>query len=227
MPFLTIFKSPLTLLSLAGREVKGIIFYHRNFVRNEQLENQNDLLRQRFNTLQEISLENERLRGLLHLKQQLPFKVIAATVIARSPDNWSSLIIIDKGRKSGIKSGMSVITHLGFVGRVIEVSESVSKVMLITDPDFGISALDQRSRQEGLVSGTLGNFLIMRYLPKDSDIRVSDIIVTSGLSNRFPKGLIIGAVVEIGEEFSGLGSYCLVKPSVNLSSIEEALVITQ
>jgi len=67
--------------------------------------------------------------------------------------------------------------------------------------------------------------LIMKYLPKDADIRVSDLIITSGLTEAYPKGLLIGSVVNIGEEFSGLSRYCQIKPVVNLSSIEEVLII--
>lgn len=226
-PVLGILRNPLSLLTLISREIRGVVFYHRNFVENERLVKQADLLKQKLNTLQEISLENERLKDLLHFKQGSSFKVIPAQVIGRSADNWSSVIITNKGSFSGIKPGMAVMTYLGLAGRVIETQASTSKVMLVNDPDFGVSALVQRSRHEGLVSGTLGNFLIMRYLTKDSDIKAADTIVTSGLSPKFPKGLNIGTVVDVGDEFSGLGRYCLIKPSVNLSGIEEVLIIIQ
>lgn len=226
-PFLTFFKNPLILITLAEREAQGLIFYHSNYVRNDALSRQVELLKQKLASLEEVSLENARLKDLLHFKQQSSFKVIAARVIGRAPDNWSSMIIVDKGSLQGIRPGMSVITYLGFVGRVVETGASLSKIMLANDPDFGVSAVIQRSRQEGLISGTLGDLLIMRYLPKDVDVKVSDKVVTSGLSSKFPKGLTIGTVVDIQEEFSGLGRYCLVKPAVNLSSIEEVLVIVQ
>jgi len=67
--------------------------------------------------------------------------------------------------------------------------------------------------------------LIMKYLPKDSDIKASDIIITSGLTDNYPKGLLIGRVISIGEEFSGLSRYAIVKPAVDLSNIEEVLII--
>ncbi len=85
----------------------------------------------------------------------------------------------------------------------------------------------QRSRQEGLISGTLGNYLIMRYLPEDVDAKPGDIIITSGLNVMYPKGLLIGTVSEINKEFSGLSRYAIVKPAVKLSGIEEVLIITQ
>ncbi|MDD5596088.1 MAG: rod shape-determining protein MreC, partial [Candidatus Omnitrophica bacterium] len=131
----------------------------------------------------------------------------------------------NKGSNSWIKRGFVVMSYIGLLGRVVETSQYSSKVMLLNDPSLSVSAIDQRSRQEGLVCGTLESSLVMRYLPKDADIAVSDVIITSGLTNIYPKGLIIGTVVEIGEEFSGLSRYASIKPAVNLSSIEEVLII--
>jgi len=167
------------------------------------------------------------LKELLSLKQNSPDKFIAARVIAHQPDNWSQAVIIDKGSQNGIKRGSAVISYLGLAGSVIEAASSTAKVMLISDPNLGVSAIVQRSRQEGLVCGTLGVNLMMRYLPKDADIALTDTIVTSGLTNKFPKGLLIGTVVEIGEEFSGLSRYAIIKPAVNLSNLEEVLVAAQ
>lgn len=226
-PLLTILEYPFSILTFVRREVGGMVFYHRNLIQNQRLKKEIDLLRHRLNTLDEINLENKRLTNLLFLKQKTTYKVLASRVIGRSADNWSSLIIIDKGRDSGIKSGMIAINYLGLVGRVIDNTASTSKIMLINDPSFSVSCLVQRSRQEGLVSGTLGSFLVMRYLPKDADIKVSDIIVTSGLTPLYPKGLLIGKVLDLEEEFSGLTLYALIKPAVDLSNLEEVLIIVQ
>lgn len=224
-PAFKILKYPLGLFTLIGREAEGIIFYHRNFAQNEKLKKEIDFLRQKLNTANEIYFENRRLKNLLSFKQKTHLKVVAARIIGRSSDNWSSIVIIDKGSYNGIKRGFVVINYLGLVGRVIETGDSTSRIMLINDPSLGVSAIVQRSRQEGLVSGTLGRSLIMKYLPRDADIQVSDLIITSGLTNVYPKGLLIGRVVNIGEEFSGLSRYCQIKPVVNLSSIEEVLII--
>ncbi len=220
-----ILKAPLVLVTFVKREIAGMFFYHRNFVENEKLKQQVNLLKYKINSLNEAYLENKRLSRLLALKEQSPYKVIAARVIGRSADNWSSLIIIDKGAYHGIGRGFAVVSSLGFAGRVIEVTAYTSKVLLINDPQMGVSSVISRSRQEGLVSGSLGNYLIMRYLPKDADIRPSDIVLTSGLTSACPKGLLIGTVASVGDEFSGLSRYAIVKPAVNLASIEEVLVI--
>lgn len=224
-PLVNTLKYPLKIFSFIGYELKGIIFYHRNLKENEKLKKEAGLLRQNINTLNEVSLENNRLRKMLSFKESAGFKVIAAKIIGYSPDNWSSIIIIDKGLANGIKRGYAVISYSGLAGRVVECSDSTSKIMLINDSNFGVSAIIQRSRQEGLVAGALGNSLIMKYLPKDCDIKVSDVVLTSGLTDNYPKGLIIGTVTDVGDEFSGLSRYANIKPVVNLSSIEEILVI--
>jgi len=212
---------------LIQRELSGIIFYHRNFVQNEKLKKEVDLLRNKLNTQEEIYQENLRLKELLSFKNKSSYKVIATRVIGRSLDSWSSSVIIDKGKRNGIKRGMTVINYSGLVGRVIDTQEFTSKILLISDPNFAVSAIVQRSRQEGLVSGTLGTHLVMRYLPEKSDINIGDVIVTSGLNEAYPKGLLIGTVVDIGKEFSGLSRYAIIKPAVNLSNIEEVLIIVQ
>jgi len=224
-PAFTILKYPLGLFTLIGREAEGIIFYHRNMAQNEKLIKEIDFLRQKLNAVNEIYLENTRLKSLLIFKQKAPFKVVTAKIIGRSADNWSSITIVDKGSYNGIKRGFVVITHLGLAGKVIETGDYTSKIMLINDPGLGVSAIVQRSRQEGLVTGTLGRSLIMKYLPKDADIQVSDVVITSGLTESYPKGLLIGTVVNIKDEFSGLSRNCQIKPAVNLSSIEEVLII--
>jgi rod shape-determining protein MreC len=224
-PSLNILSAPFKIITFVRNEISGLIFYHRNLTQNKQLKKKIDFLSQKFINAQETYQENARLKDLLSLKQKSPYKVIASQVIARSPDSWSSLIIIDKGYHHGIKRGMVALTYLGLVGRVVETSESTSKIRLMNDADFAVSSRVQRSRQEGLVSGTQGGLLIMRYLPKDADIKISDIIITSGLTAAYPKGLVIGTVVDLGEEFSGLMRYALIKPAVNLANIEEVLVI--
>jgi rod shape-determining protein MreC len=219
------FKPQLSFIGIIKHEFSGIVFYHRNMLLAEKLKNDVEMLRWRLFDLRELSQENTRLKSLLSFKQKSPLRLIAARVIARSPDSWSSSVIIDKGRYNGILPGMVVINSWGLVGSIVESADNTSKVLLINDPNQGVSSIVQRSRQEGLINGTLGTNLIMRYLPDDAQIAVGDTIVTAELSQIYPKGLLIGKVVNIGREFSGLNRYALVKPVVDLANIEEVLVI--
>lgn len=189
------------------------------------LRKENDSLKRRIIFNNDIYLENNRLRELLGFKKKTSYKVISSEVIGRSLDSWSSLAIINKGRHNGIRKGMVAINYLGLLGRVVEADMFTSKVMLVNDPNLSVSAIIQRSRQEGLVCGTLGGTLVMKYLPKDADIQKGDIVMTSGLTSNYPKGLVIGTVIDAVQEYSGLGVYAVVKPAADLNSIEELLLI--
>lgn len=202
-----------------------MIFYHRNMVANRRLSGETDLLKRKLVDAEEARLENIRLRELMGFKKNSSYKVVSAAVIGRSPSSWSSSLIIGKGSSHGIRKGYVCVGFLGLIGRVVETSPSTSKVMLINDPNLCVSSLSQRSRQEGLICGSLSGVLMMKYLTKESDIKASDMIVTSGLTDTFPKGIVVGTVTEVREEMSGVSRYAIVRPAVDLSTVEEVLVI--
>lgn len=224
---LDILASPLKILHYWGEEFKAFLLFHYHFSENKRLTKEVDSLKQKINQAQELYIENRRLQALLSFKSDYARHLVAARVIARDPAYWSSVIIIDKGKDDKISENQAVISPAGLVGKVIEAGNSSSKIMLINDINFGISAIVQESREEGLVSGTLENKLIMRYLPPECEVKVGDVIITSGLTRIFPKGIIVGRVSEVGKEFSGLSTFCLIKPAVNLSRLEEVLVIVE
>jgi rod shape-determining protein MreC len=218
-------RQPLSLIGFLRREIGGIIFYHRNLVENTALNNEVDFLKNKINSLNEYYLENLRLKESLAFKNKSALRLIPARIISRPADNWSLSFMIDKGSYSGIRRGMSVINYLGLVGRVVETTASTSRIMLLNDSNLGVSGIVQRSRQEGLICGTLGSNLIMKYLPEEADIKIGDMVISSGLDNIYPKGILIGKVIEIGKELSGLSRYALIRPAVNFSNIEEILVV--
>lgn len=221
----TVFAPQLSFFGLLKREISGIIFYHRNMLRAEKLNTELNALRWQLSGFKELNRENIRFRELLNFKQKSPLLFIPARVIGRSPESWASTVIIDKGINNRVKTGMAVINLQGLVGKVVEAADNSSKVLLINDPSQGIPAIVGGSRQEGLVNGTLGSNLIMRYLPEDAQVTQGDIIITSELSQTYPKGLLIGKIVNIGSDFSGLNRYAVIKPAAQLSSLEEVLVI--
>jgi rod shape-determining protein MreC len=224
-PFLIGLRQPFNLFTLIQNEIKAVIFFQRNYIQNEKLIKEIELLNNKINLLKEIAIENTRLKEMLSFKQGSLHKLIVARVIARSADSWSSTLLIDKGRHSNIKEGMVVVNYSGLIGRVVETQYATSKIMLLADPNVCVSSIVQRSRQEGLVCGTLGPNLIMKYLANDADINIKDTIITSGLNETYPKGIVIGTVVDIVKEFSGLSLYAIIKPAVNLSSVEEVFLI--
>lgn len=216
---------PLEFFSHISREIQGITLYHQNLVQNQRLKKDTGLIRRQLHEAGELYFENVRLRKLLDFKEKSVYPLTAAGVIGYDSSNLSSIIIIDKGRRQEINRGCAVITNDGLVGRIVEVGDSTSKVLLINDINSGVAALIQRSRQKGLISGTLGGGLILHYLLPDADVQISDLVITSGLSGLYPKGILIGKVMKIQEEDSRGEIFAVLRPSANLTKLEEVLIV--
>jgi len=216
---------PVRLILVPLREAKKFLYYHRTFDEYMRLRREVNVLQARLVGLEELSRENNRLAGLLGLKRELIYSSVAANVIGRDPSKWNASIVIDKGSQDQIRVGLPVVNALGVVGKVAEVSQDSAKVILITDPGFSVAALDQRSREIGLVSGSLQGLCRMRYLTFNADVEVQDQIITSKLSSDFPEGLLIGEITRIHKDERENTAYCLIEPSVFLSQLEEVLVI--
>ena len=215
----------LEFFSHISREIQGVLLYHQNLVQNQHLKKELGYIRRQLHEARELHIENVRLRELLDFKQRSVYRLTAASVIGYDPTNLSSVIIIDKGEREGISSGLAVITNDGLVGRIVEAGSKTSKVLLINDINSGVAALIQRSRQIGLVSGTLAEGLILQYLSIDSDVQISDLVVTSGLSGIYPKGILIGKVTRVREEEGSGEIVAMLEPSADLTKLEEVLVV--
>jgi len=184
-----------------------------------------DVLKARLVGIEEVVQENTRLENLLKFKRQLVYSSVVANVIGRDPSYWNSTMIIDKGSADGIRQGLPVVNALGVVGKIAEVGQSSSKVILLTDPQFSVAALVQEPRESGLVSGTLQGVCRMKYIRDDAKIRVGNKVITSKLSSSFPEGLLIGEIISIDDRLNKPTAETLVQPFVAFSQIEEVLVI--
>jgi rod shape-determining protein MreC len=184
----------------------------------EKLEIENLLLR-------EQSVENKRLRELLSFKKRFAYKILPAETIGRDPSSWFKTILIDKGKKDGVMRGSGVITPKGVVGKVINVSNNTSRVLLITDVNSSFDAVVKRSRERGVVEGYSENSCKLSYVLKTEDIKAGDVIVSSGLHNIYPKGVLIGAVSNIIKNKSGFFQFVEIRPSVNFSKLNEVLIV--
>ena len=179
----------------------------------------------------ELAHENERLTALLDFKEENPdLMVYGARVIGKSPGNWFNTLTIDRGSEDGVAVDMAVVTEKGLVGRVIEVGGRWSKVLSIIDSQSAVSAIAQRSRDNGTLQGdtTLYDgegFCRMVYLPQDATVREGDVVITSGLGDIFPKGLPIGTVVGVENEPFAVYKTALIQPGVDFKHLEEVLVI--
>ena len=197
---------------------------------NKQLREEVELLRAQNLTASEYASENQRLRNLLGYKQAaVQFDLVAASVIGRESASWSSVIVINRGTFDGVANNMAVVTEMGLVGHVMEAGLNSSKVQLLLDPRSSVGTLIQRpeSRVAGIVEGDIKNpnFPKMVNIPKDSDVQVNDMVVTSGFGGVYPKGLVVGKIIDIHNEEGGLLKYGVLDPSVDFQKLEDVAVI--
>ena len=216
---------PVRIISFPLLELKKILFYHRNYAEYIKLQKDYNTLKARLIGMEEVIRENNRLEKLLKFKRSLIYSSIGANVVGRDPSNWNETVIIDKGSEDEVAVGMPVVNAQGVVGKIAEVSERKSKVILLTDPGFSAAALVKRSREIGLVSGTLQGLCRMRYLSAEADVKVGDQVITSKLSSSFPEGLFVGEVISVEHKKNGVSLDCIIQPAVPLSQLEEVLII--
>ncbi len=195
----------------------------------KSLEEENQELIMENQVLREEKMELRRLRSLLgfHDYSLNKYQMVGARVIARSPNNWYRNIVLDKGSDSGIKKGMAVISPKGLVGRVATVSRDSAHVDLIIHREIAVGAIIQENREtQGIVEG-LGNSSNLRMIniPYYSTIKEGNTVVSSGLSESYPKGIDIGTVKEVELQPDGILLSALVEPSVDFDKLEEVLVI--
>jgi rod shape-determining protein MreC len=148
-----------------------------------------------------------------------------ANVVGRDPTNWNASIVIDKGKADGISEGMPIVNAQGVVGKISEVNDNLSRIILLTDPQFSVPVLVQRPRETGLLMGTLLGNCRLRFLSSDADIKIGDKVITSKLSSSFPEGLIVGRITGIRAKGEFGDTEYIVEPAVALSKLEEVLII--
>lgn len=178
----------------------------------------------------EIVAENLRLRQLLQFRGEQPqFDMVLSHVIMRDMGGWTDTFVIDRGRDEGMAVNMAVVVPGGLVGFISDVYEHSSRVQTILDPRSGTGVIVQRpeSRVASVVKGN-GNERekpMMVHIPRDSDVLTGDTLITSGYGGVYPKGIIVGHVLELVADREGFVKNAVVKPSANFRNLEEVFVI--
>lgn len=211
---------------------QGISNMWQQYVALQSVEDENHRLRQEIewlrgqnNQLREAASATQRLTALLQFKEQALSTMIAAQVIGRDASNRYKSVIVNKGDSDGIQKDMGVITPSGVVGRVVKTTGATSVVLLVTDPNNAIAGLIQRTRDEGIVEGTLQGRAKLKYIPMLSAVKEGDYVVTSGLVGGFPRGLAIGTITGIAREEGALFQTAELAPEVDVNHVEEVLII--
>ena len=211
------------------KEINSLSDY---FITIKELKKENEILKKKIKNLEfykagfdTCSKDRDRLLDIMGIKEILPYPTVYAKVVLYDFKNWFKTIIIDKGENSGIKIGSPVINEFGLIGRVYKVNKNSSVVLLITDHRSSVGCMIFRSREIGILSGQDSDICKILFLNKNADVKIGDIVMTSGLSEKIPKGIIVGKVTKIDKLEKPLLLSIDVKPAVDFGKIEDVMVL--
>lgn len=193
---------------------------------NEQLRQQQLLLSSRLQRFAVLEEENRRLRELLESSIQLRERVLVAELLAVELEPFRRQVVINKGRREGAYDGQPVVDAGGVMGQVVHVGPFSSTVLLITDPSHALPVQVNRNGLRAIAVGTgRDNALLLEHLPTNADIRKGDLVISSGLGHRFPRGYPVGTIADIGVDPGEPFARVEVKPSARLGQSREVLLV--
>ncbi|MEX0953226.1 MAG: rod shape-determining protein MreC [Nitriliruptoraceae bacterium] len=193
---------------------------------NERLRDEVERLRERRRTLTDLERENDELRDLLAMRAQGSHETVPARVVSLSPSSFEWTVTIDVGRREGVARDMPVINGDGLVGRVVQVTNTSSRVLLAIDPSFFAAARSSRTGQIGTIEGRGSDPMVLRPLNPAADVAVGDEVVTSSYQGGvFPGGIPVGLVGDVGEPSARLVRELTVRPFVDFTRLHHVLVI--
>ena len=221
----SVVSSPVKAVSGGYEAVSGLL---NTYKENQALTEKVDDLAQAKVQLQTLQAENRALKDQLQIENTLTdYKVVNAVVISRSPSNWQSQLIVNKGSNAGIKKGMSVMGSGGLIGRVSEVNTTNAKVELLSD-DSQVAdrfAIRVANKDGEVVDGIVTSFnqeknlIVMGQITSDVALEKGDLVTTSGLGGVTPAGLYVGKVQKISQEDYGLSKKIYIKPATDFNNI--------
>ena len=229
---LTPIRTGASRLTDQAQQLYNYMFRYESLVaENESLKEQIAQLEEDARMADSISRENDRLRDALSMKEaREDFNLVDCYIISRSSQEWSSTFTVNRGTASGIQEGMCAITANGeLVGLVSEAGSNYAVIKSVLDSSLEISATISASGYNGMVQGNYvegrEDMLRMNYLPSNSVIHNNDQVVTTG-STVYPRGLILGYVIDAGYEDTGIAMYALLRPAADISSLEQVFIVT-
>jgi len=213
------------------RNTSGGIWHNYFYLRGVRAENRALKLEIERMRLEQARLSQDadqarRLQALLAFKEQFISKTMAAQVIGGTGSELSRSVYIDKGSRDGIKRDMAVITKDGIIGKVLYVYHSTSLVLLVNDQTSGVGVILDKTRLQGILRGTSSGEVVLEKVMSDETVPVGEQVLTSGGDGIFPKGLPVGTVTKVSTG-SDLFLNIRVRPSADLSRLEEVLVVTK
>lgn len=172
-----------------------------------------------------IESENSRLRALLDLKSKRTDTVTVAEVFARDPTNWFQILWINKGISDGISKDMTAVTDAGLVGRIYRTLGGKASIILLTDVNSAVAVRIQPFGIDGILEGRGTRDCFLKYIPQDVEIEVGLPVLTSGLDDIYPEGLLVGYITGIKKKSGEFFWDIEVKPAQDLNAVEEVVIL--
>ncbi|ABV35171.1 rod shape-determining protein MreC [Shewanella sediminis HAW-EB3] len=193
---------------------------------NKELLRQQLLMSERLQRFEHLRQENDRLRALLGSPVHMDSKKVVAEVMEVASDPYHQYVVLNHGAMSGVFVGQPVVDAQGVVGQVVQVNELTSRVLLISDATHGIPVRVTRNDVRLVVKGTgVLDELELSYVSKSTDIRVGDLLVSSGLGNRFPEGYPVARVMSVVKDDGQSYANVIAQPLAALDRIRYLLLI--
>ena len=199
---------------------------------NEKLRAEIAKLRQDLTDYENKKNELDELQKFIGIKEEHEDVVLSnpCTVISRTANDPYASFVIDRGSEDDISLYDPVVTSEGIVGIITEVAETYSTVETVLSPDIAIGAICRQTNDTGIVQGNIkyarDGKCEMIYIDRENRLEEGSIITTSGASGRFPKDFLIGSVEYTEADESGLSSYAVIKPYVDIQKVSSVMVIT-
>jgi rod shape-determining protein MreC len=195
---------------------------------NDYLKGQLIELKARLQTYNNLALENKKISELLDSSYKIPnHDVLLAKVKSISQSRLSKKIVIDKGSNDEVALSQLVIASDGVVGQIIQVTPMFATVRLLPDPTQFMPVKNSRNGIRGITKGIASNEkgMIIEYVPLDSDVKVGDLFLTSGIGNSYPSGYLVGRVTSIDNSLDASFLSITIQPSQNMNKLEMVLII--
>ncbi|QYK13329.1 rod shape-determining protein MreC [Shewanella rhizosphaerae] len=193
---------------------------------NKQLLRQQLLMSERLQRFEHLRQENDRLRALLGSPVHMDSKKMVAEVMEVASDPFRHYVVLNHGARSGVFVGQPVVDAHGVVGQVVEISELTSRVLLISDVTHAIPVRVTRNDVR-LVAQGIGELdeLELRHVAKSTDLRVGDLLVSSGLGKRFPEGYPVARIMTVERDDGQSYATVTAQPLAALDRIRYLLLI--
>ena len=197
---------------------------------NRNLASQNARLRERVRKLEGLEEENRRLRRLLELKQNLRADVVSAQVIGKNTNEFFRVlrVTLDRETRENLPANLPVLAQDGVVGTTLKTAGDHVDVRLVVDAGSGVDVIVQRTGARGFVRGTGDEnkyACSVEYVQRTDEVEVGDLLVTSGVGRRFPKGIPVGTVTQVVKRDFGIYQQVVATPAVDFSRLEEVLIV--